>query len=137
MSTESKSKEMEATRKDEIDRDAGEPTREGVWFRPTVDIYETDQAITLLADMPGVTREELDIDLREDTLTVTGRVTPPQESRKLIYGEYDVGGFTRQFRVGEAVDQSKITAQLTDGVLEMTLPKAEKLQPRKIEVQTK
>jgi len=127
-------REMEAQEKQAIETSAGEPTREGLWFRPHVDIYETEAGITLRCDMPGVAKDGLDIDLREDTLTVIGRVATVAENRRLIYHEYDVGGFSRQFRVGEAIDQTKISAALADGVLTVTLPKAEKLLPRKIEV---
>lgn len=127
-------REMEAQEKQAVQREGGEPTREGLWFRPLVDIFETEAGISLRCDMPGVTKDGLDVDLREDVLTVTGRVEPLPGGRQRIHAEYDVGGFTRQFQVGEAVDQSKITATLSDGVLTVHLPKAEKLKPRKIEV---
>lgn len=129
-----KKNEIEAQEKQAIETAAGEPTREGLWFRPNVDIFETEDGITLRCDMPGVSKEGLDIDLREDTLTVSGRVNPGPETRQRIHYEYDVGGFTRQFRVGEAVDQGRITAAVADGVLTVNLPKAEKLRPRKIQV---
>jgi len=127
-------REMEAQEKQAVQSQGGEPTREGLWFRPLVDIFETEAGITLRCDMPGVAKDGLDIDLKEYVLTVSGRVDPVPESRSRIHAEYDVGGFIRQFQVGEAVDQTKITARLADGVLTVHLPKAEKLKPRKIEV---
>ncbi|MDY0002468.1 MAG: Hsp20/alpha crystallin family protein [Polyangia bacterium] len=129
-----KKREMEAQEKKEVQSEGKEPTREGFWFRPLVDIFETEAGITLRCDMPGVGKDGLDIDLREDVLTVTGKVEAAQQARQRIHSEYEVGGFTRQFQVGEAIDQNKITANLSDGVLTVHLPKAEKLKPRKIEV---
>ena len=127
-------REIEAQEKQAVQGQGGEHTREGLWFRPLVDIFETETGITLRCDMPGVAKDGLDIDLREDVLTVSGRVEQVPTTRQRIHAEYDVGGFTRQFQVGEAVDQARISASLADGVLTVHLPKAEKLRPRKIEV---
>jgi HSP20 family molecular chaperone IbpA len=91
--------------------------------------------ITLLADMPGVKAGDLNIDLRDDTLTLTGVVAPfegPEEEDLRI--EYEVGTYYRQFTMSELIDQSKIDAQLSDGVLRLSLPKVEKATPRKITV---
>lgn len=129
-------KELQVKEKQSIDKASGEPIRKGLYFTPQVDIYETDSAITLEADMPGVSRENVDIDLREGVLTVTGSVDfEPQGESKLVYKEYEMGGYTRKFQVGEGVDQSKITANMDCGVLRVLLPKAEKLKPRKISIQ--
>jgi HSP20 family protein len=91
--------------------------------------------ITLLADMPGVKAADLNIDLRDDTLTLTGAVAPlngPEENDVLI--EYGIGTYSRQFSLSEVIDQGKIDAQLSDGVLRLRLPKAEKAAPRTITV---
>ena len=112
-----------------------EPTMPGRVFTPAVDIFETDKEITLLADMPGVKAADLNIDLRDDTLTLTGAVAPfggPQEEDILI--EYEIGTYSRQFSLSEVIDQAKIDAQLNDGVLRLSLPKVEKATPRQITV---
>jgi HSP20 family molecular chaperone IbpA len=112
-----------------------EPTVPGRIFTPAVDIFETDREITMLADIPGVKAEDLNIDLRDDTLTLTGAVPVfegPEETAILI--EYEVGTFYRQFTLSEVIDQGKIDAQLTDGVLRLSLPKVEKATPRQITV---
>lgn len=112
-----------------------EPTMPGRIFTATVDIFETDRDITLLADMPGVKATDLNIDLRDDTLTLTGAVAPfegPEETGVQI--EYEIGTYYRQFSLSEIIDQGKIDAQLTDGVLRLSLPKVEKATPRQITV---
>ena len=113
-----------------------EQTKPGPVFTPHVDIFETEQAITLLVDMPGVKAHDLNVDLRDDTLTLTGDVAPdlgaPGEK---IYVEYETGRYYRQFSLSEVIVQEKIDAKLSDGVLRLTLPKVEKATPRRIAVQ--
>ena len=112
-----------------------EQTKGGVVFTPTVDIFETEKEITLLADMPGVNAESLTIDLRDDTLTLQGEVKPKaRPDEQSILHEYQVGSYFRQFTLSEAIDQNKIDAKLKDGVLQLALPKAEKAVPRKITI---
>ena len=112
-----------------------EGIKEGRMFSPAVDIFETDREITLLADMPGVGTKDLKIDLRDDTLTITGDVTPLKGTdEEDILVEYEVGSYYRQFTLSEVIDQNKIDAQLKDGVLQLSLPKAEKAVQRKITV---
>ena len=112
-----------------------EGIKEGRMFSPAVDIFETDREITLLADMPGVGTKDLKIDLRDDTLTITGDVTPLEGTdEEDILVEYEVGSYYRQFTLSEVIDQNKIDAQLKDGVLRLALPKVEKATPRKITV---
>jgi HSP20 family protein len=114
-----------------------EQTRPGAVYSPSVDIFENDNAITLLADMPGVKAQDLKIDLRESVLTLTGRVTPPDGAKESdVLREYQSGTFFRQFTLSETIDQSKIDAKLTDGVLRLELPKVEKARPRQITVRT-
>jgi HSP20 family protein len=129
-----KDKEIKGQQKNEADTPAKpEVTREGVYFRPKVDIYETEKELTLVADLPGVKSEDLDIDLREDTLTILGKVKPDEVSRYLIK-EYSIGNFHRQFAMSEVIDQEKIAANMKDGVLTLKLPKVDKAQPRKIAI---
>jgi HSP20 family molecular chaperone IbpA len=112
-----------------------EQTRPGPLYSPAVDIFENDAAITLLADMPGVRAEDLEIDLRENVLTLTGRVRPvSRPAERAVAREYGAGTFFRQFTLGETIEQSKIDARLTDGVLRLELPKQEKAKPRQIAV---
>ena len=116
---------------------APEQTRTGAVYSPAVDIFENDSSITLLADMPGVKPPDLEIDLRENVLTLTGRVTPTGTSKESnVLREYRPGMFFRQFTLSEAIDQPKIDAQLTDGVLRLELPKVAKARPRQITVRS-
>jgi HSP20 family protein len=129
-------KEIKLREKEEIKKDDGEPTKAGVYYSPAVDIFETDDAITLLADLPGVEKDGLDINVEDRQLTITGLVKEPEERRQPVYSEYGIGGYTRNFKLGDTIDQSKISASLKDGVLELVLPKADRLKPRKIEIAT-
>jgi len=132
--TDKERKELEVSPKQEIDTRQAEPTRSGTWYIPEVDITQNDEAIVLYADLPGVKSEYLDIDVRDDVLTLTAELEPLATNRKLVWREYDVGGFQRKFTLGERIDRSKIEAKLTDGVLTLTLPKAEEHKPRKIQI---
>jgi HSP20 family protein len=114
-----------------------EQTRPGPVYSPATDIFENDASITVLADMPGVKAQDLTIDLRESVLTLTGRVTVPEKASELdVLREYHTGTFFRQFTLSETIDQSKIDAKLTDGVLRLELPKVEKAKPRQITVRS-
>lgn len=114
-----------------------EQTTPGLVFTPAVDIFETEKAITLLADLPGTKAEDLSIDLRDDTLTLTADITPVDTSREEeILTEYETGRYYRQFTLGEMINQEGIDAKLESGVLRLTLPKIEKATPRKIVVKT-
>ncbi len=134
MSENKAKKEIAIREKEEIKKEEGEPTRAGVSYLPLVDIYETDEAITLMADLPGVDKKDLDIDVRDRQLTVTGLVKEPEERFQSVYTEYGIGGYTRNFKLGDTIDQSKISASLQDGVLTLVLPKADRLKPRKVQV---
>ena len=132
--TDAEAKALEARDKQEVTSPA-EQTRAGMNFTPAVDIFETDKEITLLADMPGVKAKDLNIDLRDDVLTLEGDVEAPEkEDERYILREYYTGRYVRQFALSDTIDQSKIEAELNDGVLRLTLPKAEKAVPRKITV---
>lgn len=109
-------------------------THEGNYFEPQVDIYETADALTLTADIPGVHAEDIQTDLKDNLLTITARVSSVDGKWKPLYEEYSVGHYQRQFRLGQQIDQAKISAQLKDGVLTLTLPKADAAKPRRIEV---
>jgi len=114
-----------------------ELTRSGPVVTPPVDIFETESAITVLADLPGVEPENLTIDLRENVLTFTATVSGPARAKEIfVLREYQAGTFLRQFTLSEAIDQAKIDARLTDGVLRLELPKVAKAKPRQIAVKT-
>ena len=121
------SKELQVKEKQEVTSPA-EQTRPGVVFTPNVDIFEDDQQITLLADMPGVTPGDVSIDLNDNVLSISGEVKPFD----LI--EFEIGRYYRQFTLSEVIDQSKIEAKHENGVLRLALPKAEKAIPRQITV---
>jgi HSP20 family molecular chaperone IbpA len=128
-------KELKVKEKQELASPA-ELTRPGLVFTPSVDIFENDKEIVLLADMPGVQAEALNIDLRDNTLTLDGGVEPFEaEGEEEVLIEYEVGKYYRQFSLSEMIDQNKIDAQLNNGVLRLTLPKVEKAAPRTITVQ--
>jgi HSP20 family protein len=112
-----------------------ETTHSGPVYSPAVDIFETEQAITLLADMPGVRPDGLTVDLRESVLTLTGRIVATEGPKEeFLLREHRSGTFLRQFSLAETIDQSRIDARLTDGVLRLELPKVEKAKPRQIAV---
>jgi len=115
----------------------GEPTRPELVFVPSVDIFEAEDSLTLLADLPGVTRDGLTIDLKDNVLTLKGVVKPALPANcNVLYREYQEGDYYRQFSISDAIDQQKISAILKDGVLNLTLPKVEKPKPRTIEVKS-
>ena len=111
-------------------------THEGRYFEPRVDIYETADALVLTADVPGAVAEEVTTDLKDNLLTLVARVGPVEGKWKPLYEEYDVGHYMRSFKLGQQIDQSKISASLKDGMLTLTLPKAEKHKPRRIAVKS-
>ena len=134
--TDKKSKNLQVKPKQVLTSPA-EQTQTGLIFTPSVDIFETDHEITLLADLPGVTADNLTIDLRENILTLTGEVAPFEGANEEdILIEYEIGKYHRQFNLSSVIDQSKIDAKLNDGVLRLSLPKVEEVKPRQIEIKT-
>ena len=112
----------------------GTSTRGLPEFIPQVDIYEDKNGITVVADMPGVDKEGVSIGLKEDQLTINGKVSLPENKETFLHKEYEMGNYFRQFTLSDMIDREKITAKMKDGVLILTLPKAEKETPKKIEV---
>lgn len=112
-----------------------ERTRTGKVFSPKTDIYESGEAIVLLADMPGVDEKTVDIILEKNTLTITGTVVPPDfTGYSLAYAEYDVGDYQRAFTISNEIDRDKIEAIVKNGVLQVILHKAEQSKARKIAI---
>jgi HSP20 family protein len=131
-----KDQSMQVRGKEEVQGPA-EQTRPGPVYSPVVDIFETDGAIHLVADMPGVNGDRVDIDVRDGKLKIVGNVEPPaEESERPLLREYENGRYERVFSVSDKIDVPGITASMKDGVLRLELPKAEKVRPRKIEVRT-
>jgi HSP20 family protein len=100
---------------------------------PPVDIYETQDGLVVLADLPGVSKEGLDVRVENDILTIRGMSSDGLPGEP-IYREFELANYFRQFELSEKVDQTKITAELKHGVLTLKLPKAEEAKPKKIEV---
>ena len=104
------------------------------YIQPPVDIYETPEGLVLLADMPGVALNDLEVRLEENVLTIQGKAKHAVESEP-IYREFELANFFRQFELSDQVDQEKISARLNNGVLMLQLPRAEQAKPRQIHVQ--
>ena len=112
-----------------------EKTIPGRYFVPTSDIFETDEALTVIMEMPGVEKNSVSIALENDVLRVDGQINfSNYEGMEPVYTEYNVGHYARSFTLSNKVDQEKISANLEDGVLTLTLPKAKHAQPRKIAI---
>ena len=127
-------KEMQVSKKKEVQQ-AGEPTKTERQFLPAVDIFETDEAVTVLAEMPGVDKGGVDINLEDDVLTLKGkREGGIGKDEVVLLKEYESGSYLRRFTVSESIDQEKIEASMQDGILTLKLPKVAPAKPRKIEV---
>lgn len=113
-----------------------EETRPGPVFRPDVDILESGDAYVVHADLPGVDERNVQLRLEKGVLSLDAQLSVlPDPSWTPIYTEYRLGGFHREFRLPEEVDEGGVSATMRDGVLELRLPKAEPHQRRQIQVQ--
>jgi HSP20 family protein len=113
-----------------------EKTVPGRFYVPYSDIYETDDALAVLMEMPGVERKDVSIALENDVLRVEGKIDfTKYEGMEPVYTEFNVGHYTRSFTLSSKIDREKISAQLDDGVLVLTLPKGQEAQPRRIAIQ--
>jgi HSP20 family molecular chaperone IbpA len=112
-----------------------EKTIPGRFFVPSTDVYETEDGLTLVMEMPGVARDGLDVSLEDGLLKVEGRLDSSKyQGLAPVYTEYNVGHYARSFTLSDKVDQDNIGAKLEDGVLTLTLPKAPAARPRRIAV---
>ena len=127
------SKQLQAKDKKEL-QTKFETTQTSPVFVPAVDIYETDDSLVLLADMPGVSNQGVEIHLEDNELTIRGKVAEEPSGLNPIYTEYRSGDYYRSFTLSNVIDQDKIEALMKNGVLKVVLPKAEEAKPRKIEV---
>jgi HSP20 family molecular chaperone IbpA len=104
-------------------------------FLPPTDIYETPDALRVALEMPGVDKGNVDIRVEDGVLTVEGRLDfSKYQGLQPLYTEYNIGHYSRNFRLSTEIDQSKIGAEMNDGVLSLVLPKVEKAKPRTIEI---
>lgn len=128
---------MEAKKKEQHKAvNEAEQTRSGKLFTPRADIYETQEQLLILADMPGVKQESIDITLEQNILTIYGRVERPTfDGYTLTYSEYGVGDFRRVFALSNEIDRDGIQAAIKNGVLKLILPKSKKAMPKKIQIQ--
>ena len=111
-----------------------ELTYTGPVFLPAVDILEKDDAVILIADMPGVDSEGVDVHLNEKDLTISGQIKEEKYGNAHIHNEFQRGDYLRTFSLSQAIDGNRIEAIMKNGVLRIVLPKAETIKPRRIEV---
>jgi len=122
-------------KKEETRTDVARPeTLSNAYYTPRVDILETEDGLTLYADMPGVKREDVDVRFEGGELSVHGHCHPRQPNARFMNAEYGVGNYYRAFTINQEIDADKITAELKQGVLHVHLPKHEAAKPRKITV---
>ena len=106
----------------------------GPSITPPVDIYENDEGLTILADLPGVELDDVEIQVEDDRLTIEGRTSYSMRDEENLHQEFRLPNFRRRFQLGTEVARDKISADVKNGVLTINLPHAEKMKPRKIEV---
>jgi HSP20 family protein len=107
-----------------------------VAWRPSMDVSETEQAVVVQVDLPGLSREEIKVNVDKNVLTVHGekRHESEEDEKRFHWTERTYGSFKRSFTLPSAVDAEKISAAYTDGVLTLTLPKTEEARPKEIEI---
>ena len=126
--------ELQVQQKREVEKKQ-ESTIPSRVFVPVADIFETDQALTVILEMPAVNRNSVDVTVENDVLTIVGRVDfSNYDGLQPLYTEYNVGNYARSFQLSSKIEQDRISAELKDGVMMLVLPKAEKAKPRKINV---
>jgi HSP20 family protein len=126
--------ELQVQRKREVEKqqESTIPTRV---FVPVTDIFETDQALSVVMEMPGVEKGSVEVNIENDILTVEGRIDfSKYEGLRPLYTEYNIGNYRRTFALSNKIEQNSIKAELKDGVMSLLLPKAEKAKTRKITV---
>ena len=127
-------KELQVQKKRELET-KDETTIPARVFVPAADIYETSDALTVILEMPGVEKNNLDIQVKDDVLRVEARLDLSKyQGLQPLYIEYNIGHYVRTFQLSNKIDQDKIAAEMKDGVLSLLLPKAEEAKPRTIRV---
>ena len=115
---------------------SAEHTRSGCYYRPNVDIIEEADELMLMADVPGVAADGVNVDFEDGTLSLHAHVKQPQDEHEYFIHEFGVGDYCRTFQVAETIDAEKIEAECHDGVLVLHLPRIEAAKPRKIKVKS-
>jgi HSP20 family molecular chaperone IbpA len=135
MATENKELQTQEVEKQEITTNGAERTRARKCYVPRADIFETKDAVVVVADMPGVDENSIDITLEKGVLSINGFVEQEQpDNYSLAYAEYEVGDYFRRFTLSNEVDQENIQATVKNGVLRLHLPKVGPAQAKKISV---
>ena len=134
MTNTTQGKELQVQEKKELNpKDEG--TYQARFFIPHTDIFETDEGLTVVLEMPGVGKDQVSVDVEDERLAIEGRIDFSNYAQlDPVYTEYNVGHYRRSFTLPDKVDLDKISADLKDGVLTVHLPKAEEVKPRKIPV---
>ena len=115
----------------------GQAPRRKRAYTPPIDIHEGPDGLTLEADLPGATEDNLFIQLEDNVLSLHARIeSPAPEGARLLHEEYHVGDYYRSFILSDEVDRERITAELKNGVLRLTLPKADRARTRRIEIRS-
>jgi len=114
--------------------EAAKPRTSGRMYTPRVDVVETEDALIMYADLPGVRQEDVSLTCKGDELVLHAACEPRHAGKRPIYAEYGVGDYHRVFRITEQVETGGIEASLKDGVLTVRVPKAEAVRPRRIAV---
>ena len=128
------SQELQVQQKREVEKKT-EGTIPARVFVPVTDIFETPEALTVVLEMPGVDRNSIEANVENDVITIEGRIDfAKYEGMQPVYTEYNVGHYARSFQISNKIDQSKISAEMKDGVVTLVLPKVEQAKPRKIKV---
>jgi HSP20 family protein len=126
--------ELQVQHKRELDKKE-ETTIPARVFLPTADIYESTDALNVVLEMPGVEKSSVEIRVEDSVLKIDGRLDfSKYEGLQPLYTEYNVGNYSRSFRLSSKIDQNRIAAELKDGVLSLVLPKVEEAKPRTIQV---
>jgi HSP20 family protein len=126
--------ELQVQQKREVEKKQ-ESTVPARTYLPVTDIFETNHELTVVMEMPGVDKQNVDVTVENDVLSVSGRIDfSKYEGLQPVYTEYNVGHYARSFQLSSKIDQGKISADLKEGVMTLVLPKAEEAKPRKIEV---
>ena len=129
---------IEVQQQEDIPAQETERTRSRRCFVPKADIYETENEIVVLADIPGADEKTVNVSLEKNVLTITAFVDPvPSNGYDIAYAEYEEGDYQRVFHLSDEIDRDRIEASVSNGVLCLQLPKAESAMPRKIVIQGK
>jgi HSP20 family protein len=132
MDTQQQELQVQQKREVESKQEATIPARV---FVPATDIFETDEALTVILEMPGIDKDKVDVKVENDVLKIEGWIDFSRyEGLQPVYTEYNIGNYARSFQLSSKIDQDRISAELRDGVMTLVLQKSERAKPRKIAV---